>query len=104
MVQTGMFSLGRNSVSARLLWPSPKRVIMKDLMDHFMRSDLIQDASNQYALQKYPWDAPYMLLMLLIRSQICPSVPREILRWPESLLPCQYSSGVCFLKDSFVSS
>ena len=54
--------------------------------------------TSQYALQKHPWEAPYMLLMLLIRSQICPSVAREIFRWPESLLPCQYSSGVCFLR------
>lgn len=44
MTQTGMFSLGRNSLPARLLWLSPKRVVMKDLMDHFMRSDVIQDA------------------------------------------------------------
>ena len=29
---------------SRILWLSSKRVIMKDLMDHFMRSDLIQDA------------------------------------------------------------
>lgn len=68
---------------------------MRDHMDRFRRSDLIQDVVSMYSRS---------LSMCLIRSQTCSSVSEEFSSGQSPLLSCKHSSAVNFLRDSSVYS